>query len=202
MAIDLEQFHQVFFEESFEGLDIMESGLLQLESGEVDLENINNIFRSAHSIKGGSGTFGFTAVAEFTHDMETLLDQMRNGDRDVSARVVNTLLACVDLLRNMLTAIKDKKDIDLDGVTDMTAQLKEILGEEIVEQSSSADDQVESIPSRKGWIIEFTPYKDMMVTGNDTVRLMRELVQLGDSAEVTVNNDRLPSLIEINPEEC
>jgi len=115
MSIDLEQFHETFFEESFEGLDIMESGLLELEQGEVDLENINTIFRSAHSIKGGSGTFGFTAVAEFTHDMETLLDQMRNGERDVSVVVVNTLLGCVDTLRNMLNAIRDGSEIDVDS---------------------------------------------------------------------------------------
>lgn len=54
MSIDLQQFHETFFEESFEGLDVMESGLLELEQGEVDLENINTIFRSAHSIKGNN----------------------------------------------------------------------------------------------------------------------------------------------------
>ncbi|MGE3772429.1 MAG: Hpt domain-containing protein, partial [Gammaproteobacteria bacterium] len=77
MSVDISQFHQVFFEESFEGLEIMESGLLALGVGEPDLEAINTIFRAAHSIKGGSGTFGFTAIGEFTHVMETLLDQMR-----------------------------------------------------------------------------------------------------------------------------
>ena len=120
MSIDLEQFHDTFYEESFEGLDIMESGLLELEQGEVDLENINTIFRSAHSIKGGSGTFGFTAVAEFTHDMETLLDQMRNGEREVSVPVVNTLLGSVDVLRNMLNAIRDGSEIDAKSVAEMT----------------------------------------------------------------------------------
>jgi two-component system, chemotaxis family, sensor kinase CheA len=74
MAIDMAQFHQVFFEESFEGLDAMESGLLNLDLGAVDAEAINTIFRAAHSIKGGSGTFGFTVVSDFTHVMETLLD--------------------------------------------------------------------------------------------------------------------------------
>ena len=75
MSIDLSQFHQVFFEESFEGLDIMESGLLELDPNAVDNETVNSIFRAAHSIKGGSATFGFNHVAEFTHVMETLLDE-------------------------------------------------------------------------------------------------------------------------------
>jgi len=203
MTVDLEQFHQVFFEESFEGLDIMESGLLQLESGEVDLENINTIFRSAHSIKGGSGTFGFSAVAEFTHDMETLLDQMRNGDRQVTADVVNTLLACVDILRNMLSAIQNNGDINVNAVADMTARLKVILGEASDNTTpAAAAEQSASQPAGQGWIVHFAPHLDMMKTGNDPVRLLRELAQLGDSAEITVNNDKLPPLIEINPEEC
>ena len=59
MSIDMAQFHQVFFEESFEGLEVMENGLMELEPGTPDSEVINCVFRAAHSIKGGSGTFGF-----------------------------------------------------------------------------------------------------------------------------------------------
>ncbi len=199
MSIDLEQFHETFFEESFEGLDVMEAGLLELEQGEVDLENINTIFRSAHSIKGGSGTFGFTAVAEFTHDMETLLDQMRNGKRDVSVTVVDTLLGCVDVLRNMLNAIRDGSSIDTDNVVEMTNALKSILNES--ETTASAPDKPVEIASR-GWIVHFKPDLSIMKTGNDTVRLLRELNSLSDKAEVTVENGSLPALDEIDPEEC
>lgn len=201
MTVDLEQFHQVFFEESFEGLDIMESGLLDLENGEVDLENVNTIFRAAHSIKGGSGTFGFSAVADFTHDLETLLDQMRNGERDVSLDVVNILLKCVDILRNMLTALQDGSEIDTNDVIDITVKLKKILGAE-QEESTVSEEQRSFESTGKGWIIEFSPHLDMMKTGNDPVRLLRELAQLGDSSEVVLHNEKLPPLIEINPEEC
>jgi len=201
MSIDLEQFHETFFEESFEGLDIMESGLLELEQGEVDLENINTIFRSAHSIKGGSGTFGFTAVAEFTHDMETLLDQMRNGERDVSVVVVNTLLGCVDTLRNMLNAIRDGSEIDVDNVAQMTAALKDILGSADEEVSTDSTAQTNTATG-KGWRVQFTPHIDIMKTGNDTVRLLRELNSLADSVEIIVDNEQLPPLAEIDPEEC
>jgi len=200
MSIDLEQFHETFFEESFEGLDIMESGLLELEQGEVDLENINTIFRSAHSIKGGSGTFGFTAVAEFTHDMETLLDQMRNGERQVSASVVDTLLGCVDVLRNMLNAIKDGSEIDVASVADMTNALKSILGEEPA--SSASTNEASPVVAAKGWLVHFKPELDIMKTGNDTVRLLRELNSLAERVEVLVDNEALPSLLEIDPEEC
>ncbi len=92
MAINMEQFHQTFFEESFEGLDAMESALLDLDAGAADAEMINTIFRAAHSIKGGSGTFGFMDVANFTHLLETLLDEMRDGRRAVTSAAVNLLL--------------------------------------------------------------------------------------------------------------
>jgi len=201
MSIDLEQFHETFFEESFEGLDIMESGLLELEQGDVDLENINTIFRSAHSIKGGSGTFGFTAVAEFTHDMETLLDQMRNGERQVSASVVDTLLGCVDVLRSMLNAIKNGSEINADNVADMTNALKGILGGESSSQDTAEEKASSTVPD-KGWSVLFKPELDIMKTGNDTVRLLRELNSLADRVEVLVDNESLPTLDEIDPEEC
>jgi len=201
MPIDLEQFHETFFEESFEGLDIMESGLLELEQGEVDLENINTIFRSAHSIKGGSGTFGFTAVADFTHDMETLLDEMRNGERQVTESIVETLLGCVDVLRNMLTAIKDGVEIDTDSVSQLTSALKAHLGQQIETTATNKGADTKESPT-KGWVVSFKPEVDIMKTGNDTVRLLRELNSLAEEVQVSVNNDALPSLSEIVPENC
>ncbi len=77
MTLDLTQFHDAFFEESFEALDSMEAALLKLDLGAPDAELINTIFRVAHSIKGGSATFGFTEIASFTHSLETLLDELR-----------------------------------------------------------------------------------------------------------------------------
>ena len=130
MSIDMAQFHQVFFEESFEGLDAMESGLLNLDMGDVDSEEINTIFRAAHSIKGGSGTFGFTAVSDFTHVMETLLDEMRDGRRQITQTAIDVLLGSVDCLREMLTAIQDGDDINESRVAEHKQALdKELNGE-------------------------------------------------------------------------
>ncbi|HEC12661.1 MAG TPA: chemotaxis protein CheA, partial [Acidiferrobacteraceae bacterium] len=67
MSLDLSRFRKSFFEESFEGLEAMESGLLHLDVGQADPESINNVFRAAHSIKGGSGMFGLDVVTSFTH---------------------------------------------------------------------------------------------------------------------------------------
>lgn len=103
MEVDLSQFFQSFFEESLEGLDIMEDELLKLEGNDVDNETINTIFRAAHSIKGGAGTFGFRTIADFTHVMETLLDQVREGAMELTEEMVDAFLRSVDCIRNMIS---------------------------------------------------------------------------------------------------
>ena len=90
--VDMAEIAQLFIEESLEGLAIMESGLLNLDLGAADPETMNSIFRAAHSIKGGGATFGFTEVSEFAHHVETLLDEMRQGQRAVTREGVDLLL--------------------------------------------------------------------------------------------------------------
>lgn len=127
MSIDLSQFFEVFFEESFEGLDTMEAELLNLVPGEEDLETINTIFRAAHSIKGGSGTFGFSSVADFTHVLETLLDQIRQGERELSTEHVNLLLKAVDCLRGLLAALQADQASDLTEANALRMQFEHVL---------------------------------------------------------------------------
>lgn len=197
MSVDMSQFHAVFFEESFEGLDIMETGLLELSPGELDLEAINTIFRAAHSIKGGSGTFGFKAVSDFTHVMETLLDEMRDGVRNVSQDVTNLLLKSVDCLREMLESVRDGLDIDVNTVADLQHQLEAVLGKEDSQASSDEQDSPTE-HALNTWSITFHPHDHLYQTGNDPVRIFRELKELGDLS-VTVNNDELPEFQELDP---
>ena len=77
MKIDLTQFRQTYLVESTEHIASMESGLLQLRSAPADVELLNSIFRSAHTIKGGAGSFGMTSLVRFTHHLEHLLDRLR-----------------------------------------------------------------------------------------------------------------------------
>ncbi|PZP34998.1 MAG: chemotaxis protein CheA [Roseateles depolymerans] len=101
-GIDLSQFYQVFFEEAGENLDNMEQLLLNLNVDEADDEELNAIFRCAHSIKGGAATFGFSDVAELTHQMETLLDKLRRHELTPTAPMVDVLLQSGDALRAQL----------------------------------------------------------------------------------------------------
>ncbi|MGJ0517083.1 MAG: chemotaxis protein CheA [Methylomicrobium sp.] len=216
MSIDMSQFHQVFFEECFEGLDAMESGLLNLDTGDIDAEMINTIFRGAHSIKGGSGTFGFHDVANFTHVMETLLDEMRDGRRKVTQSAIDVLLGSVDCLRTMLTSIQDGGSVDQAAVGKYKAALEVQLNgadyvpvpepeQSIKTETANVVDAV-AVPDEfempeQGWKIAFCPYLDLLKTGNDPVRMFRELAELGDYS-VSVNTRDVPGFFELDPEEC
>ncbi len=101
-GIDLSQFYQVFFEEAGENLDSMEQLLLNLDVEAADDEELNAIFRCAHSIKGGAATFGFSDVAELTHQMETLLDKLRRHELKPTTQMVDVLLQSGDALRGQL----------------------------------------------------------------------------------------------------
>jgi len=101
-SIDLSQFYQIFFEEAGENLDLMEQMLLNLNLETADDEELNGIFRCAHSVKGGAATFGFADVAELTHQMESLLDRLRRHELQPNAQMVDVLLESADASRGLL----------------------------------------------------------------------------------------------------
>jgi len=109
MNLDLKEFHAAFFEEAGEHLSTLEEGLLKLEASPDDKELINGIFRSAHSIKGTGGALGFSDIAGFTHDLETVLDRMRNGEMLATAERVELLLRATDALTSLLDAAKEER---------------------------------------------------------------------------------------------
>ncbi len=119
MRIDLSQFRQTFMQESAEHVEAMEAGLLALRMAPDDAETLNAIFRSAHSIKGGAGSFGLTNLVRFTHALENLLDRLRSVEIPVTAEVISLLLQSVDVLRVMLDAGPDG------GMPDVARQLAE-----------------------------------------------------------------------------
>ncbi|MFQ5470048.1 MAG: chemotaxis protein CheA [Gammaproteobacteria bacterium] len=206
MSIDITQFHATFFEESFEGLEIMETSLLALEVGSVDENEINCIFRAAHSIKGGSATFGFTAVAEFTHAVETLLDEMRNGHRNATQEIIQILLNSVDVLRELLTATRDGTDIDSNTVAEVQNKIEAILKENGNDASApqTAAEPTATAAGKNGlveWKISFRPHAHLMLNGNDPERIISELATLGD-CQVVADKTKVPSFKELNPEEC
>ncbi|MDE3272620.1 chemotaxis protein CheA [Pseudoalteromonas sp. G4] len=209
MSIDLSQFFEVFFEESLEGLDVMESELLNLTPGDLDNETINTIFRAAHSIKGGSGTFGFTHVSDFTHVLETLLDQIREGSRELTSEHVNLLLQSVDCLREMLGDLQNNQETDLTNATQLKEKFELILSGE--EQSSNvqspAGQQQVAIEAQTDhgaldtYEVVFKPQHHLFKTGNEPIYLIEELAELGE-LDVVANLELIPDIHNISADEC
>lgn len=197
-AIGMEQFHQTFFEESVEGLDLMESALLALDPGATDPETINSIFRAAHSIKGGSATFGFTEIAGFTHVMETLLDEMRDGRRPVTRAATDLLLRAVDALRTLVNAARAGSPLDTIDIGDVQAALRAQLAQGGGQVDIAGAPRAAQL---SGWHIEFQPHPDILRTGNDPLRILRELAGLGE-VRVQADLSRIPGWPEFDPEAC
>ncbi len=116
MTIELSQFYQVFFEETAEHLSDMERLLLGLDIDNPSMDDLNAIFRAAHSIKGGAGTFGFTDMIEVTHVLETLLDKLRKQEITLTNEMVNAFLEAGDVIAMQLAGHRDATEVDQDAV--------------------------------------------------------------------------------------
>ena len=201
MTVDLTQFHDAFFEESFEALDAMEAALLKLDIGAPDPELINTIFRVAHSIKGGSATFGFAEIASFTHSLETLLDELRSGAMPVSEDVSDVLLKSVDVMRAMLRAVQAKQPIDAQHVSDLHFDLEVIIARKNQAPPLAAVPQSPAASAVPGWQVRFRPYRELLARGNDPLRMLRELNELAET-RVQIDAQNLPPLTDIEPQDC
>jgi two-component system, chemotaxis family, sensor kinase CheA len=229
MALDLSQFHESFFEESFEAIDGMEASLLKLNVGAADHDEINTVFRGAHSMKGGAAMLGFNDVTSFTHTLETLLDALRAGRMQVTAPILDNLLKSVDVLREMLRAVKAKQPVNAQRVADlqfdleMTVANQERAAAEVPaaapvappaaaapavvpaatsEPSGGAASSVGgSAPGAQGWNISFKPLPNLLVQGNDPLAIFAALREIG-SVRVSPDLHSLPAVESLDPLLC
>jgi two-component system chemotaxis sensor kinase CheA len=217
MTIDLTQFHDAFFEESFEALDSMEAALLKLDIGAPEPELINTIFRVAHSIKGGSATFGFSDIASFTHSCETLLDELRSGGMQVTTEISDLLLKTVDVMRAMLRSTQSKQPIDMQKVSDLQFDVELMIAQK--NNAAKAAPVAAPAPAPVAaaivsnpvaapvaapaphWAIAFRPYRELFARGNDPLRMLRELAELGE-IKIDVDTGALPAFEALDPQSC
>ena len=154
MSIDMSQFHGVFIEESQEHLEEIEQLLMALNINEPDLEELNCIFRAAHSIKGGSGIFGFDALISVTHVMENLFDKARQREFAFTSHVIDELLIAVDALRTLLGSYSEGAEPDWQLVNSITERVETLLlDKEPLEDEGFGffDNDVSSKPDEQGY---------------------------------------------------
>ncbi|QUM91137.1 chemotaxis protein CheA [Moritella sp. 36] len=209
MDIDLKQFQQVFIEECVEGLEVMETELLKLTPGAVDSEVINTIFRVAHSIKGGAGTFGFNQLTEFTHVAETLLDDLRAGTLVLTDDHISLFLQTVDCLREWVQLLA----CDLESIPDIVEELKyqynQFLQRDMNQQALPNGDEIAVTDVAElatnahddgYWLINFIPGPDILKQGNEPRLIFAELQEMGE-LKVTPKIADLPLWEVLLPED-
>jgi two-component system chemotaxis sensor kinase CheA len=201
MAID--ELVQVFLEESEDEIRELEAGLIKLEEEQDDENIINRVFRAAHTIKGSAGLVGFDDISIFTHDIENILDRIRNKELKITKKLISNLLLAVDLLKRLISASAEGEEIDKNEVENITLTLKRFTGTkkpgEIKKPSAekkrtASEDKIISIT------MKFRP--DILSTGQDPVMLIRELTDNGSIIETRSYTEAVPDFYNINPTTC
>jgi two-component system chemotaxis sensor kinase CheA len=203
MKIDLSQFRQTFLIESADHIASMETGLLELRSAPADVELLNSIFRSAHSIKGGAGSFGMTNLVRFTHSLENLLDRLRSLEMQATNEVIDIMLRSVDVLRELLAADADAA-MPVDGL-ELNQQIEALLSDEAAVTEAvpeKAQQPVGDDPAIKLYKVEFRPDRGLFSSGTNPIVLLRNLAALGTVSCCHLHTEELPALADLDPEKC
>ncbi|MGF1752659.1 chemotaxis protein CheA [Vibrio makurazakiensis] len=212
MALDMDQLRKMFYEECRENLEVLEEVLLELDPTSVDIEIINTIFRAAHSIKGGAATFNLFDISEFTHSVEAYLDLVRNAELHLTKESVDVLLRSCDCIKNMLEGHESNLAVDEDFKASVNVELKLLLerpgtANETPPESWPQQTESEALESNDDsadipWSVSFVPHSEIFFSGNDPLRIIREVRELDANAVIQCDTPELPDLNEIEPELC
>ena len=199
MSIDLKRFHATFFAESHQSLVGMEADLLRLEREGAEEELLNSIFRAVHSMKGSAGSLGFQSITDFSHQLESVLDDIRKGISKITSHTAGLLLSAVDCLRGLLREAEHEQTPDETRRVAMKELLSALTAKEPpMPQPGGASG---AAPVKRHVRIGFRPQARFFHSGNDPLRLFRALDALGEfKAEVDLEG--LPDVKQFDPECC
>lgn len=185
MTIDMSQFYQAFYEEAEDLLAQAEQHLISLNVEDPDIENLNAIFRAAHSIKGGATTFGFNDVTELTHIFENLLDKIRNHEITVTQQHIDTLLLAKDAIQSQLNGYRSGDSVDRDTEAQIKMQLQALtnIKESGYSTNAKRDVGAKIIADIRYYRLELPTIKD-----NDVLNLHAELELLGKVSHIKMKN--------------
>ncbi|MFI3155686.1 MAG: chemotaxis protein CheA [Methylococcaceae bacterium] len=203
---------ETFSQEVDELLSAMEEALLGLEGMPDDADCINSIFRAMHTIKGSSGLFGFDDVVAFTHEAETVLDRVRNGERAIDAELVAVLLACKDHTAQLIQHFLFNEDEPLPEALQQQSQalIAQLTGQSAAggmpttqeEKADHFEVDVNTTDSSDNWVISLVFKQNALRNGMDPLSFIRYLQTLGKIIEVIITMPTLPRIEEMNPEDC
>lgn len=195
--MDIGHLLETYLLESRELLEEMERALLEMDSSGTSAEGVNAVFRAAHTIKGSGGLFGLDDLVAFTHEVETVLDMVRHGQRELDSALIGLLLRCRDHIGVLVEAsVVDPKipDALMAQSHDLQALLHGEGNRPKTEESGRLHDDT--------WHISLRCGRDLFRDGLDPVGLLRYLGTLGELAHVAVLPDSIPPFAELDPKSC
>ncbi|AYN26467.1 signal transduction histidine kinase [Buttiauxella ferragutiae ATCC 51602] len=197
--MDISDFYQTFFDEADELLADMEQHLLNLVPEAPDSEQLNAIFRAAHSIKGGAGTFGFSILQETTHLMENLLDEARRGEMQLNTDIINLFLETKDIMQEQLDAYKNSQEPDAESFDYICKALRQLA----LEAKGEAPTQATKLTVVEKETVETAPASDgylrIAITGlkaSERSLLLEELSNLGTISDVEQGESSVTATLE------
>ncbi|GLI36954.1 chemotaxis protein CheW [Geobacter hydrogenophilus] len=203
-SIDLDRFNAVFFEECAEHLADMEHILVALDPAHPDGEELNALFRAAHSIKGGAGIFGFRDLTVVTHELESLLDKVRGNELGLTATMIDLFLEARDAIAMQLAGHRDGAAVDQGVIEDICRRLRDQIETNAAAAEASTSSHVPSAEPMTGFRrleIVFSPDNDIFQRGVRLENLFNELAQLGDLS-VKAEIPEAPPFEAFDPEVC
>ncbi len=206
---DLEELKLMFLEECLENIELLEQGLMRMGEGDSSADTLNEVFRAAHSIKGGAASFGYQPMSELTHHMETLLDEMRAERRAVVESDVDLLFAGLDIVQTILEDSRSGDAGDHEKRLETQAKLEASVvngsGADPAADSSgntTATDTTEPVADvAPDWTLSFVPDREFLKRGNDPLLLLREVARLGP-LEIKPDCTDLPAWADYDPALC
>jgi len=202
----VERFKATYFDECAERLAIAETQLDMMRNvpGRDATDELGELFRSIHSIKGGAGAFGFEDIVTFSHTFEAVLDRLRNRTLTVSGEVLDCLILARDTLAGMISAAQENKVPTDQKWQEIVTELEgfaDLKPDDDVGSSRSDPEPVAAGQMQEMYRVEFTPSLMFFETGNDPLPLIRELRTLGKLA-TKVDISKLPRLSELTPDQA
>ncbi len=200
-----------FVQESEELLEQMEDALLAMEDAPDDEEHLNSVFRAMHTIKGAAGIFGFDFIVEFTHPVETVMDQVRNQQRAIDSELVAVLLKCKDHTGLLVQAVADgaEQEIDEELASEGQSLLERLTGESVDSKANPmavADEDLERMANddrpSDNWMISLDFKADAFRNGLDPLSFIRYLGRIGEIVDIITLTHNLPEANELDPESC
>lgn len=201
----MDDFRNKFKEEAAELIDQMEDALLKLEKSPDDMALIQVVFRIMHTLKGNSSMFGFEIIDKFTHNLETIYDMIRNQELELTEEILNTTLACVDHLKNMLDETNYDDANFVTTHNGLLCQIASIVDPKHQHEQTPAQEKNQNEKNQNAnlttYYILFEPKSTIFNNGTNPLYLMDELATLGENRIFTHFN-RLPDFGPFNPDLC